>query len=519
MLTKPTLGTRKGRAGPTGLPMLPFLLLLTAAACRASAVQPPRFAFVASAADGTITAIDLSAPSPVWTLSVSTGTSERAAQASHGIAAQPDSSSVYAGDAARNELVIVDARQRKVIRRVALSHGVHGIDISPDGKVVWVGGSLPGNPSLGAVSALDSLTGEVLGVVSPGVGGASHLAVSPDGNEVWVASATTNVLWIVETKGMTLAGVVPLAGIGTEAAATPEGQRGLVGLNEVAFSPDGRTAFAVGPEAAVVYAVDVASRRVRRTAEVGDRAHGIAVSRDGREVWVANRSGGVTVLESSSLSVVARIPLGDYANHVAFDPEGRFAYVSRRGDVAVLKVLTRELYKLIGVGREPHEISLEDWEPGARSLASPAPASAPQSTPTGEIRSPEAAVALTEADLARTVTEAGVTVTAVFLNPLEPDDPSGRLRFRIALDTHAGDLRAYDIAAAAAVRNDAGAESRSEFTWEPLSESTHHRAGLLAVRDGDDLAPGFDRSRGYLELELRGIASAVRVFRWELGRR
>ncbi|NIT77803.1 MAG: hypothetical protein GWN58_09255 [Anaerolineae bacterium] len=52
--------------------------------------------------------------------------------------------------------------------------------------------------------------------------------------------------------------------------------------------------------------------------------------------------------------------MGEYANHVAFSMGGRYAYVSRMEDLAVINTQTRQIIKVIPVGKEPHEISLED---------------------------------------------------------------------------------------------------------------------------------------------------------------
>ncbi len=53
--------------------------------------------------------------------------------------------------------------------------------------------------------------------------------------------------------------------------------------------------------------------------------------------------------------------MGEYANHVAFSLDGKLAYVSRQTDVAVIDTQSRQIVKEIPVGKEPHEISLEDW--------------------------------------------------------------------------------------------------------------------------------------------------------------
>lgn len=312
----------------------------------------PKYAYVPSVADGTVSAIDLATNEVAWTLQISEETAM-------GIAANSDGRYVYTGDARSKQFIIVDAEKREIVKRVPLSHGVHAIDVSPDGRYVWVGGGLENYPWLSAISVINTDTGAVEAMLSPALGNGAHFAFTPDSKEAWIASITTNLVWVMDVASGEVLAAVPL----TQAAIqgrTPEAEKGLIGFNEVAISPDGTRAYAVGPESATVYAIDVASRKPLGTAKAGERAHGIAVSRDGKEVWTADRGGTVTVIDAQSLKVLATIPMGEYANHVAFSMDGKYAYVSRRTDVAVIDVKSRQIVKAIPVGKEPHEISLED---------------------------------------------------------------------------------------------------------------------------------------------------------------
>lgn len=356
-------GERQRRTEGGSIRLAGFLLVLGSIAAQPALSlhqSDPAYAYVPNAADGTVSAVALPEGEVAWTIPISQPLEARGAEAAHGIAVSPDGRYLYAGDAAARQLVVVDTATREIVSRIPVSHGVHGIDITRDGRYVWVGGGLEDRFWLGAVSVLNTATRRLEAVVSPGLGDASHFALSPDGRELWVASVTTNLLWIVDTERRALKDVVALAPTVDSLPASPEGQQGLIGFNEVALSPDGRIAYAVGPEASVVYAIDTATRRVLGSARAGTRAHGIGVSPSGREVWTANRSGSLTVLEASTLEVLATVPVGDYANHVAFHPSGSFAYVSRREDLAVLDVRRREIVRIVPVGREPHEISLED---------------------------------------------------------------------------------------------------------------------------------------------------------------
>ncbi|OGF56550.1 MAG: hypothetical protein A2Z21_06225 [Candidatus Fraserbacteria bacterium RBG_16_55_9] len=123
---------------------------------------------------------------------------------------------------------------------------------------------------------------------------------------------------------------------------------------------------------------------------------------------------------------------------------------------------------------------------------------------------------LTEAALTRTTMGEGIKVDATFLNPLlKPEEAAGKLVFKIALDTHSGDLMAYDLTKLAVLHTSEGLAVEKSFTWEPQSESSHHRVGLLKL---DALAQGkpiIARATEYIELELKGIGMTSLLFKWE----
>ncbi|MFU8887209.1 MAG: YncE family protein, partial [Trueperaceae bacterium] len=312
--------------------------------------------YVAVVADGAVAAIDTRTFDLAWTLVVSEGSETRPPEAAMGLALSPDGRTLYTGDAATGDLVVVDTILREVVARVPLDHGIHAIDLAPDGRSLWVDGALAGYPWLSATTVFDTASLEVIHRLAPALGAAAHLAFTPDGREVWAPSISTNLAWVWDAPTGAVLAAVPLTAAPL-AGASPEAEQGLIGFNEIAMAPDGRTAYAVGPEAARVHAIDVARREVIATAQAGTRAHGIAVRPDGREVWTANRGGTVTLLDAETLEELATLDLGDYANHVSFTRDGAHALVSRESDVAVIDVAERTIVRIVAVGRSPHEFA------------------------------------------------------------------------------------------------------------------------------------------------------------------
>ncbi|MBW6456436.1 MAG: hypothetical protein K0A98_11200, partial [Trueperaceae bacterium] len=100
--------------------------------------------YVAVVADGAVAAIDTTTFDLAWTLVVSEGSEARPPEAAMGLALSPDGRTLYTGDAATGDLVVVDTILREVVARVPLDHGIHAIDLAPDGRSLWVDGALAG---------------------------------------------------------------------------------------------------------------------------------------------------------------------------------------------------------------------------------------------------------------------------------------------------------------------------------------------------------------------------------------
>lgn len=124
---------------------------------------------------------------------------------------------------------------------------------------------------------------------------------------------------------------------------------------------------------------------------------------------------------------------------------------------------------------------------------------------------------ISEAELERTSSGAGIEVTVTFLNPLlPPEEAEGMLVFRVALDTHFGDLMGHDLTKLAELRTSDGVIVTEGFIWEPESDTSHHRRGLLKLPATRDGVPLIGPQTQFLELELREIGVPSRIFRWEL---
>ncbi|WP_323010604.1 DUF305 domain-containing protein [Paracoccus sp. (in: a-proteobacteria)] len=108
-----------------------------------------------------------------------------------------------------------------------------------------------------------------------------------------------------------------------------------------------------GDEIAVV---DLARAEVIGRIATGDYPHGLRLSPDETELYVANvEDGSVSLIDTQALSEVARIPVGTAPVQVGFTPSGDQVYVSLRDEnrVAIIDTSTREVTNRIEVGPNP----------------------------------------------------------------------------------------------------------------------------------------------------------------------
>jgi len=121
----------------------------------------------------------------------------------------------------------------------------------------------------------------------------------------------------------------------------------------VVATPDGARAFVANIGSGSVTVVE--GRKAIKQIPTGKGAEGIAITPDGREVWVTNREADtVSVIDVSSLEVVATVPAAKFPIRVKITPGGKRALVScaNTGDVAVFDVASRKELARIPIGSE-----------------------------------------------------------------------------------------------------------------------------------------------------------------------
>ncbi|MNT31720.1 Lactonase, 7-bladed beta-propeller [compost metagenome] len=119
----------------------------------------------------------------------------------------------------------------------------------------------------------------------------------------------------------------------------------------------------------LVHVIDVATRKVIRNIQVGNRPRRLLLVRDGKELWVSNElSASVSVIRTDTFEVaqtIAFAPRGFRAEDVtpvgmAASGDGTRAYIGlgRANHVAVVEVASRRVQDYVLVGRRAWGLAL-----------------------------------------------------------------------------------------------------------------------------------------------------------------
>jgi YVTN family beta-propeller protein len=224
---------------------------------------------------------------------------------------------------------VIDLGTERVIAKVVAGKRPRGVQVSPDGKTIYV--ALSGSPNFGpglgqhegathdtsadGIGVIDAANNKLLGKLPAG-SDPEQFAVSADSRRLYIANEDSAELSIVDTARGEVVGAVT---VGTE----PEG---------VALSPDGTMAFVTSETNNRVDVVDTKTNQLLGSVSVGRRPRAIAVSRDGRRGVVTLEDGAaVALIDPVQRKVIKTVTLpGDNVKPmgVVLSPDGRTAYVT-----------------------------------------------------------------------------------------------------------------------------------------------------------------------------------------------
>jgi YVTN family beta-propeller protein len=202
-----------------------------------------------------------------------------------------------------------------------------------------------GNYDTDSVSVIDTATNQVVGNPIPAGNGPYSMAVTPNGQILYVASELSEDLTAINTQTNQAVGTIPL---GIQPAT-------------IAISPSGSIAYVTDQESDKFVVVDLLAGKVVGAVDVGKDPWGVAFSPDGKTAYVTNQvDNNVSVIDTQNGQTLGTIPVGLDPVNVVFAPSGTIAYVANFNgkSVSVINTQTRQNVGTIPVGGGPWGLGL-----------------------------------------------------------------------------------------------------------------------------------------------------------------
>lgn len=242
------------------------------------------------------------------------------------VAVSPDGALAWVTVSQLDELAAVDLRSARVIRRVPVGRRPEAVDVSRDGTTVAVA-----NTAGGTVTLINAETAEVEATVRLKGVNVRGIAVTADGAEAYTTcmppfntrpAADPREVWhnLIQAVAIRGADSAPAEDQWLDFARTPAetGGTGSPDPFDLVTDAEGRHAWFSVAGRDVLTRITIRDRRrdaiwpiSQVEAPVGANPRGIALSPDGKQVWVANHLGNsLTVVDAVSMRPVRTIDLG-----------------------------------------------------------------------------------------------------------------------------------------------------------------------------------------------------------------
>lgn len=281
----------------------------------------------------------------------------------HGLAVQADGRRLFTTIESNNTLKIIDTATDRVLATVALTGRPNQCAVTPDGKYVVV--PIRDSNSADIVDVAQGKVVKVLPVKMP------HNAVDGGSNRyVFVSSMGSDEIDLIDLDKMQYAAHIPVGGVPRPYVVSKDGSTMYVALSYL-------HGFAIVsiPERKVIRKVRMPAQhehpRERPYEPSNTLTHGLALSPDGRELWVTSLLDNcLYIYEVKAGKVAGSVPVGDGPNWVAFSPDGKYVVVSNAGtdDVSIIDVKARREVTRVKTGKIPKRVVIASV-PGAPSAS------------------------------------------------------------------------------------------------------------------------------------------------------
>jgi YVTN family beta-propeller protein len=343
--------------------MLKKCLLLILLALQAAALHAQTVAYVANNIDGAVEVINTSTNAVVATITGFSHPSD--------LAVSPNGALLYVYTAS-SQIAVVNTATNTIAASIGFPLGASSegagpaIAFNPDGQFAYVANSI------GNLTVIDTQSSSVAQIVPLPAGfGPVAVAVSPDGNTVYVSSGNGQGILVLNANTFATVATIANGHLIDDLAISPNGST-LYGSDESGF---------IGGISGVLV-VDTATNTVAATVPLPFSSAdpsliaGVAVTPDGLHVYVEDfffrdRNSTVSVINTSDNSIAATIPAnGLNLTNLVITPDGSTALalnevISTTSDssLAEIPTATNTIANTITVGRGGDGLATLDMTP------------------------------------------------------------------------------------------------------------------------------------------------------------
>jgi YVTN family beta-propeller protein len=227
-------------------------------------------------------------------------------------------------------LAVIDPQAGKVIDHISTGKDPHEVAVSADGKLAF-----SSNSAGDSISVIDVAARKELRRVNIGPGSRPH-GISIAGSKVYFTAHGYKLIGCYNPVSNQLEWLLGTGQDGTEMLAVNKDANRIFTANGDSGTI---TAFARVPEPPDWHATVI---------PVGKIPLGIDISPDGKEVWVSQDDGDVSIVDVATMKVIQTLHLqAKRSNRVKFTPDGKRVLISDRhdGDLVVVDAVARKEIK------------------------------------------------------------------------------------------------------------------------------------------------------------------------------
>jgi YVTN family beta-propeller protein len=239
------------------------------------------------------------------------------------------------GNKGEDTVSFVDFRTGNECARVPTGKAPHEIALSPDGRRA-------------AVVAYGGTTVDIFDIASARL--AKRIDIAPNDGPHGIAWVSANRIVLAADRSNSVVILDPRRGSFRSVVTGQKGSHMLV------VSPDRRLAYTANILSGTISVIDLARGAKLRDIAIGGNPEGIAITRDGQQLWVGDNSGPrVRVVDLAGDRIVATLPTDSVAFRVGISPDGTRAVTSNlvSGTINLFDVATRQPLRSIRVSGSP----------------------------------------------------------------------------------------------------------------------------------------------------------------------